>query len=349
MPFLAVAAKDLRDILRERSIVAALLVQFFIAAFSAFLTVGLLGIYDPDSAPAASGLRVAYVGPGGFDRHLASSPGLGWEPMAIEDALDAFGRGEVDAVIEESYGDAAGERTVTALLAEGEIPSTLLTTRLKGLLEDYERELREEWAGRLEAPVLSVEGPTGRAPLPYGFLYGTLLPLLVLTPVFLAGATAGDGFAQEVQQKTLLLLRSAPLGVPALLAGKLLVPLGLVPVQVVLWVGLLGLNGIEVLQLPLLLAWSLLLAMVLCGTALLGAAAAPRQGQAQAVYALAALLLAVSSLALPRDLFNTTALIATDAMDGAAWATLGWVLAAGVAALALGLTFAARQVRNDRL
>ncbi len=343
---LAIARKELADILRERSILVALLVQFFIAAFSAFLTVGLLGLYDPESSPAVAGARVGYIGPGGFDQFL-DQPGLEWETYGTEEALALFEAGRLDAIVQETYDDANGTRRVTLLLPEGEVQGTLLVTRLKGLLQDYEAELRIERQDRLTQELIEVEQPSGRPPLPFGFLYGTLLPLLLLTPVFLCGAIAADSFVHEVQHGTLGLLRSAPATLGAVITGKLLVPLVLAPLQVLLWIGLLQLNGIPVAGVVVLLALAAVLALMLSGIGIAVAAAVRKQGPGQAAYALVALILAVASLLLPRDILNTIALTATDGLDAAGGSTLVLVATFAAAIGALGIWFAAVRVRRD--
>ena len=48
---LVVARRDLASLSREKTIVLALAIQLFIAAFSSFLLVGLVSLYDPASAP----------------------------------------------------------------------------------------------------------------------------------------------------------------------------------------------------------------------------------------------------------------------------------------------------------
>jgi ABC-2 type transport system permease protein len=345
-PVLRVAAKELKDILRERSIAVALLVQFFIAAFSAFLAVGLLALYDPGSARADISADVAYTGPGGFDAHLDDARRWRIHHVAPEAALDGFHQGAYDAVVQEEWQEANGTRSVTLLLPDGQLTTTLLVTQLKGLLQEYELELRQERQDRLAHQVLTVELPrSAQAAVPYPFIFATLLPLLLLTPVFLSGAIAADSLTGELQSRTLTLLRSAPAALPALLAGKLLVPLLLAPLQFLLWAGLLALNGIHAANLPLLCLVSLLFTMVLAGTGFALAARLRRDGPTQASYALAAITQAVLSLLMPRDPLNLVAIVATGRVDGEAWASIAILAVAAAAALGLGFWDAARGIR----
>ena len=346
---LAVAGKDLRDVLRERSILASLVVQLFVAGFSTFLSVGLSGLYDPSSIDSFPRSEVGYAGPGGFDDYLEQpdTRNIRLTRLDATAGLEEFDAGRLAMLVEETEAP-DGTRTVTLLLPEGTLQTTLLLTQAKGLLQDYEHDLREARQGRVAQEVLRVEAPEAGRAASYGFVYGTLLPLLVLTPVFLSGAIAGDAFVQEVQTRTLLLLRASPLSVPAMLAGKLLVPVALAPLQVLLWVGLLRLNGIAVHGLLAILALATLMALLLAGLGVALASWVRKEGQVQAAYALVVILLGVASLLLPHDVLNLVALLGSGDVPASAWLAFALVGAAAAASAGLGLPFAARRIRRDQ-
>lgn len=345
MSLLAVAGKELRDILREKSIVVALLVQFFIAAFSAFLTVGLLGLYDPGSIASNPPADVAYQGPGGFDAVLKGTRNLRLTSND-PDALAKFNAGRLDAVVQEEV-TPEGVHSITLLVPEGELKSTLLVTQFRDLLQAYETQLRAASQDRLEHRLLELPASVREGVVPYPFVYATLVPLLFLTPIFLSGAIAGDAFSSEVQNRTLLLLRSAPLSVPRILLGKMLVPLLIAPAQFLLWCGLLALNGLPVAGLGWLVLLSLALTLLLCSLGFTLAARLRREGPTQAAYALVAIVLSVGSLFLPRDVLNLVARLSTGDVDGTALLTLGLLSVAAVVACALGLRDAASRIRRD--
>ena len=48
-PFLAIVKKELGSVLRDRTIVISILIQFFIASFSSGLLLGMLSLYDADT------------------------------------------------------------------------------------------------------------------------------------------------------------------------------------------------------------------------------------------------------------------------------------------------------------
>lgn len=339
----ALARKELRDLLRERTILTLLFVQFFIAAFSAFLMVGLSGLYDPGSLGGFPGATVAYVGPGGFDRHLAGPPNLDVERMDIDDALAAFENGAIAVIAEERYSDPGDTRRIALVVPDGEFQTSLLVNQLKGLLVDYEDQLRQDRGERLEQQLLVVDGGPGPG-TDVVFAYSILVPLLILTPVFLAGAVASDSFVQELQEGTFNVLRASPAGTATLLIGKLAIPIILVPLQILLWIGLLVANGLAIEHLGWLLGAATAAAAGLAALGVLVAFVVRQEGQAQVVYTLVVMILAAASLLLPRDPLNLLARLASGSLDAAAITTTAWLVAFAGAAIALTVAVAARRM-----
>lgn len=345
---LALAGKDLRDIVRERTIVVSLIVQLFVAGFSTFLSVGLMGLYDPSSIEAFPGARVGYDGPGGFDQYLDDVPNISIVRIDADAGHQAFREGRLEAVVEESWDGPGGERTLTILLPDGTVEGTLLLTQMKALLQDYQDDLREVRDERLDQELLYAPQGTGRGGS-FGLVYSSILPLLVLTPVFLAGAIAGDAFMHEVQTRSMVLLRAAPLSNWSIVLAKLIVPVALAPLQVLLWIGLLALNDLPVANLGLVLLVTTLMAILLASISLGLAAWVRHEGQVQAAYALTVLLFAAGSLALPADPLNLVGLLASGSTPPVVWQTIGILaLVAGLAAC-VGLPFAARRIRRDEV
>lgn len=345
----ALGLKELRDILRERTIVMALVVQLFVAAFSAFLAVGLLALYDPGSVGTTPSMEVGYVGEGDFDDVLAAHPNL--EPVPVTNrsqAVDAFRNGDLVALSEESAGNASIPRTVTLLLPEGEVQTSLLVNELKTALDDYEKQLRTEHADELEHAIVYADNDA-QPGVSFTFAYSVLLPLLVATPVFLAGAITADAWSDEINEGTLLLLRSTPLSANAIVVGKMLAPVLLVPAQVILWIGLLGLNGIPVANIPLILIAATAMGALLAASGTLVAAIAQREGPTQAAYTVLVLALALLSLLLPQDPANVIARASVDRVTMATVWTIGAYVLMGLATLWVTVRIVARRLSQDQL
>lgn len=340
--------KESRDILRERTIVMALVTQLFVAAFSAFLTVGLVSLYDPSAIRNFPDTEVAYVGPGGLFDELEAADNLQVRQLELQEALDLFRRGEIDGIVEETYTNESGPRTVTLMLPEGEVAATLLVNQVKDVLSTYERDLRIERQDRLEQEVLYVEADV-TADIYLGFAYSVLLPLLVATPVFLAGAITGDSISDEINTKSMTLLRASPLSSSGIVLGKLATPVLLAPAQVLLWVLLLGANDLPVANVPTLLGLSLILALFLSAASVVMAMLVRREGQTQAVYAVFVLVVGVLSLLLPQEPLNVIARLAVDTPSAATYATILLYAALALVATAAAFWVTDQQFKADRV
>ena len=104
---LTVARRELAALRTEKTIVLAVLIQLFIAAFSSFLVVGLTSLYDP-SAVEGGEIEVAVTGDA-EDRLVAvAEEHDGAAALRFADgdeAVTAFERGDVDAVLSVAAGD----------------------------------------------------------------------------------------------------------------------------------------------------------------------------------------------------------------------------------------------------
>ena len=341
--FLPLAQKELDDIVRERTILAAIMIQFVVAAFSAFLLVGLTGLYDPASLESGRPVPVAYVGPGGFVPELARADTLLVTRTTYEDAFRGFEEGRYTAVVEETYLVADGTRFVEVLVPEDEFQTTLVVAQMRALLQDYEERLREDRSGRLQTALLD----PGLEPAPardQAFTYGALLPLLVLMPAMLAGAITADSFLQERSSGTLRLLLASPLSAGDLIVGKMLVPVLLAPAQVGLWLLLLSLNGIPIENPHWIMGFALLAAWFFAALGVIVAGFVPVEGQAQATYALALIVASFLGFLLPRDPLNLVALLATGTTGDGVSVSLGLL-----ALLTAGAAWAAWHIARRRL
>ena len=340
--------KELRDVLREKSLVTAFLIQAFLAGFSALLLTGLTALHDPGSISSAPDATVAYVGIGGFDDVLMRTDNLEVIPLPGADAVAAFREGSIDVVVEEVASDADGVRRLTLIFADGELTSTLLVTQFKSLLIDYEEQLRLARQGRLSHDLISMDR-TIRPDRPYTFVHTTLLPLLVVTPVFLSGAIAGDALSQESKSRTLMLLRAAPLGALRIVTGKLAVPVLLVPVQVALWLLLFWANGFPTADPWSVLALATLLGVLLTSLGTLVAVWVRDESMTQAAYAVLLMALLIASTTLPQDPLNVIARLATQAADTATWRVAAGMALAAVGSLWVAVMWTARALRADRI
>lgn len=329
------ARRELATLRREKTIVLALLIQLFIAAFSSFLLVGLVSLYDPG---AVGGAGIAFGVAGNASGTVTGTlEGEGpWRLTEYDDvrtAESAFDAGRVDALLVVNE-NPSGRLDVDATVPGESVRSTVVVVELRSALETLERERRFDLADRLErSPVPLPEVPA--APPTVGFTYSVLVPLLVFLPVFIAGSVAADAITEELDSGTFELLRVTPLSAVAIVEGKVLAMVGLAVAQAATWLLLLWLNGTPlaapVAILGLVTATATIVVCLGCGIAL---QLRDRQST-QLVYSLGVIAVFVAASAFPVSPVNAVARLAVGSHD---LAIIALVVAAAVVAIgAVGL------------
>jgi len=309
------ALRELGSLRAEKTVVLALLIQLFIAAFSSFLVVGLVSLYDP----GGSSVEFAVTGD---DEPVASLADVAdaeeaWTVETYEDpeaARESFETGDADVLLTAERGGGL-TTNVTVVAPRGELRTTLTVTATRELLRRYEETERQRLADELGADTVQV--PDGGGGPYHGFTYAVLIPLLMFLPVFISGSITSDTVTEEYERGTLNLLRVSPLSNAAVFDGKTLTPLAIAPAQAALWLALLRLNGVPVAHPLALLAVVTGVAAALVG---LGAGVGlwfRERKQAQFVYSVAAVAVFGVTFALPESSANTVARL------GAGSATLG--------------------------
>jgi ABC-type Na+ efflux pump permease subunit len=305
-----VGRRELSSLSREKTIVLALIVQLFIAAFSSFLVVGLTSLYSPSSV--SGGVEVAVVGDAGgeFAAAAETAGGVVVRPYPnAAAATDAFESGAVDALVEARTRE--GRIAVTVTAPEEGLQRTLVVVRVRSALEALERTERVERADSLTDEVVPLPPSIDASPY-LGFTYTVLVPLLLLLPVFIGGSVAVDGVTEEIERGTLELLRVTPLSLVAIVEGKALALAALGPAQALLWVALLSLNGIPVANLGRIVLFVAALSVVAVALGVATALLVADRQRAQLLYSFGALGLFTAATGLPEPPTSTAALLAID-------------------------------------
>jgi ABC-type Na+ efflux pump permease subunit len=316
----------------EKTIVLALLIQLFVAAFSSFLVVGLVSLYDPGSTQGTYSVEIAVSGNASDDLEAVVDTGEAREAVVYpsrDDALSAFTNREVDAVLHGTVGP-DDRIQVEAVAPEGDFRTTLIVVQVKETLSDLERERRDELAHRLDQRPLDPPPRPDANPY-FGFTYTILVPMLAFLPAFISGSIASDSIAEELERGTLELLRVAPLSVPQIIDGKAIAMVSIAPAQAALWLLFLELNGTAIanpLQVLLLVA-SLTAILVVIGAALAIAIGVRRE--AQLLYSLLALGLFGASMLLPESPPNLVAKLAIGSPTSVTYLSVGALAVLGVA------------------
>lgn len=296
--FLAMTKKELASVLRDRTILIAIVIQLFIASFSSALLIGMLSLYDADSAGLYTNFRidVALIGEdsallSGYldDRGVRAIP-----YAALEQAEADFYRGKVRAIL--VLPAARSELVEMKLyLPNLEATSSIILNLLQEPLKRYENALRAQRGVDLRYTDLK-----GRPPTTFEFVYTVILPILMLFPAFVGGGMVVDSITEEIENDTLDTLLSAPLSLNAALGAKIAAALLLAVIQCIAWLILLRLNHIIIQHFSLVLALAAITAgIVTVGAAIITALFQDRE-RSQFVYSLA--LLAAASVSFLLDL-----------------------------------------------
>ncbi len=345
-PLLTIARRELSALSREKTIVLAILIQLFVAAFSSFLVVGLTSLYSPGSVDA-QGVEIGVAGEGDDALLEAVRAQGGAEPVPYESpaaARESFADGEIQAVLVGSRvpapgggnGDGDGGRVldVSATVPDGSIETTLIVVQVRGALQELERAERDRRGAFLERPPLPLPDDVDAGQY-YGFTYTVLLPLLLFLPPFISGSVAVDAVTEEIEGGTLTLLRAAPVSLTDVIDGKALAMAALAPAQATLWILLLSFNGIAVANPVALLGLvSAVAVVVVTFGVVLGLRLGTRRS-AQLLYSVLTLAVFGAAVVLPEHPATTAAKLAVDSATALTRAhVLGYLALA--AALYLG-------------
>lgn len=326
---LVIASRELRSLGQEKTIVLAIAIQVFIAAFSSFLVVGLVAMYDP-STVAGPGTTLGVAGDASEELLEASDavdvPARRYP--SYRDAVDAFRRGEVDAVLDT---ERDGPVRVTAVAPDASLRTTRIVVQVRRVLQELERTERVERSGGLANDPLPVPEGTRSSPF-FDFTYTILIPLLMFLPVFISGSIMSDSLTEEYERGTLDLLRATPASDRNIVEGKMLAYGSIAVVQAAAWIALLHLNGIAVHRPAaiLVLVAALSVAVVVLGGAI--ALTYRDRRRSQLVYSLSVMLLFGVATAAANP-FNAVARLAIGTPSTEVYLALAGYVAASAAAL----------------
>jgi ABC-2 type transport system permease protein len=297
-PFLAVVKKELQSVIRDRTILIAVLIQLFIASFSSGLLLGVLSLYDPDTIMQSGSVevKIGLVGPSGNPLEaLMLESDLHVIPYATQaEAEAAFYQNKVNAVVlvppnAGVSGSAGSTSEIKLYLPSSDAASSLIRMVIQGPLKKYENYLRAQ--NGIEVRYTDLAGKPSTS---FEFVYSVLLPMLMFFPAFVAGSMSIDSLTEEVENNTMQTLLSAPLTVNNMIGAKIVATVIISTLQCIAWLTLMQLNGIAIQNTP----WILLLAVIVAGitstSAMLAAVFLKDRERSQFIYSL--MLLAATGI-----------------------------------------------------
>jgi ABC-2 type transport system permease protein len=261
--FLTLLKRELRSITKEKTIMFAIIVQFFIASFSSIILVGIMAFYDPASIADNTRVRIeaGIVDAGERPQPLLnylneSNVQLHFYPD-LTDAQDAFRRGRIDVILALPE-NTSGVVDMKLIMPELDAKKTVVFMVLDAPLKKYENYLRQS-AG----VDLRYENNVGKPHTTYEFLYSLIIPILMLFPALIAGSIVVDTVSEEFENKTFDTLAVTPISLGQIVSSKIAAAILTAAVQVVMWVGLLRLNDIVIQNTFLVILFGIVVAAVI--------------------------------------------------------------------------------------
>ena len=272
MRLIALAKKELEDILSERLYLLAFVVQLFIVVSVTFVALLYTSIANPEVMGRYVPSQQVSIGIAG-DASLLEPENLRIVKLGgDEDYWRALKSKRLVAVLvapaNMSEAIAQGKAELTLYIDNTNVLSGYADAEVTKALLRLEENLRREAAAKFVNDPEAIFNPiklevAGSAPArPAEFvelMYGLLVPFILLLPTFLAVNMTTDAIVGEKERRTYELLLVAPLSYREIILGKALPIAAIALVQALLWVLLLIVRGIPVYNLPALL---LLLALL---------------------------------------------------------------------------------------
>lgn len=307
--FFSIISHELKSVRKEKTIMFAILIQLFIASFSSILLVGLMAFYDPDSIGHNPNidLRVGVIGDN-QNRFTALLRQRNLHVKAFTDsdeAESAFKAGSIDTIvfIPEIKNNILEMKLV---LPEMDSRATIVLMVLRGPLEQYENFLRKQSGVQVRYADMG-----GKPYTTYEFLYSLIIPVLMFFPAFVAGSMVVDSISEEIQNKTLATLLSAPLSLGLVLGAKITAAVIIAMMQCVLWALLLHFNSFAIQKPALVLAFAVIIAATISLAAALISLLFRDRERSQFIYSIIVVIAVGVSFFLDPSPFGMVARLAT--------------------------------------
>ena len=297
---LPIVKKIFFDLLREKTIVFAILLQLFIILTASLLMTNSMSIFNPENVLGDT-INIAITG----DRTLSErvkqyfdEPNM--NVVIIEDyneALEKFYSEDVDVVIDIGIRDNFVPIYIELILPKGDIKHSMILAQIKDKLEIYENVLREKHLAEPDSIMLDrlriKETSNPVATQIFEALYSILIPFLILMPGILLGGLIIDILIEELEKKTLNILVLI-VSFRRYIFELIIATLSISMIQILTWQFLLTFQGIIIYNLPEITAITIMLNFIMFIFCVILTLAVMDKTKAQVIYSFLVLLLFAS-------------------------------------------------------
>jgi ABC-2 type transport system permease protein len=307
--FMSMIWREIRLLRKEKTIMFAILMQFFIASFSSVILLGIMVYYDPGSIGQNASARLNVGILGSSQSQFVTYLHERYHRVSFYDdtaaAENAFKSGKLD-VIAYIPDEKKGIVDMKLVLPDMDARATMVLMLLKEPLERYENYLRAQ-----DGVVVRYQDVRGKPFATYEFLYTIIIPILMFFPAFIAGSMVIDSLAEEIENKTLDTLLAAPVSMTWVTGAKIVASVAVGIFQCMLWIILLGFNHFYVDNAGLIIILSVTVTAIVAMTGLTLALIFRDRERAQFIYSLVILVLFAFSYFVSPSPFALVARLAT--------------------------------------
>jgi ABC-2 type transport system permease protein len=286
---LSMVLRELKALRKEKTIVFAILIQMFIASFSSVILLGIMVYYDPGSIGqnAKASMNVGLLGDrqGQFTACLRESHHRVFLFDDTAGAESAFQSGKLDAIVYVPE-KVNGVVDMKLVLPDMDAQATVVLMLLKTPMERYENSLRQQGGVRVR-----YQDAVSKPFTTYEFLYTIIIPILMFFPAFIAGSMVIDSISEEIENKTLDTLLSAPISINWISGSKIVASVIVGAIQSALWIVLLGFNGFSIQNAGLIILLSVMVTGIVAMMALMVSLVFRDRERSQFIYSLVILVL----------------------------------------------------------
>ncbi|MFH1722119.1 MAG: ABC transporter permease [Candidatus Altiarchaeota archaeon] len=243
-----IAKRELKAMLRERTVMLVVLVELLLVIFSGLLNVGYVLLTTPEASAELQNLNsFVAVGiisntPEKFALSLFSSK----MPYVVYDDVDEafadFREGMIDVIFIGDIEKSENASQIVVYIPENSPKKDLIKLSLRNILLKLEKEIRAERIVEYKPDIklYSVDSKSGKASREIEIYYIFTIPLLLFLPSLIAGSLVIDSITEDLENKTIINLMEAPLKGFQIVLGKNLGAIIICMAQSVAWVFILS-------------------------------------------------------------------------------------------------------------
>ncbi|MFC2154665.1 ABC transporter permease subunit [Candidatus Altiarchaeota archaeon] len=245
---LIIAKREIKSMLRERTLILVIMVELLLVIFSGLLNVGYVLLTSPEMSSELQSLN-SFVAVGIVSNtpqpYTIALFASGMPYLLYDDlgkAISDFQDGLIDVVLVGDIDKTQNSSLVNIYIPKNSPKIDLIKLGVRTMFLRMEDDLRTEKIReyRPNISLFSVDAKEGDRSKEIEIYYIFTLPLLLFLPSLIAGSLVIDSITEDIENKTIINLLESPLTNIQIVAGKNLGALFICLTQSFAWLGILS-------------------------------------------------------------------------------------------------------------